>query len=97
MIRASGCDRYQNIFRIVMWLFFLFVYSQAGLYLRYFYLIEAFTDWDVAVREPLEKLDPSHDVVFDQWEAILYVMAASYTAEGVFSHQVNLWCLLILR
>jgi len=26
----GGSDRYQNIFRITVWLFFLFVYSQAG-------------------------------------------------------------------
>ncbi|KAA1466592.1 hypothetical protein DENSPDRAFT_811729 [Dentipellis sp. KUC8613] len=54
--------RYQNFFRIVIWLFFLVVYSQA-------------------VREPLDKLDPSHRHL-DAWEVVLYVMSLAFTLEG---------------
>ncbi|KAL4081565.1 hypothetical protein V8B97DRAFT_1923778 [Scleroderma yunnanense] len=52
---------YQNYFRIIVWLFFLVVYSQA-------------------VREPLERLDPSH-ASLDEWEYILYVMALAFVFE----------------
>ncbi|OBZ76077.1 Calcium channel YVC1 [Grifola frondosa] len=44
--------RYQNIFRILVWLLFLFAYSQA-------------------VREPLDKLDPTHSGL-DKWEVVIF-------------------------
>ncbi|KAL4076182.1 hypothetical protein J3A83DRAFT_4357282 [Scleroderma citrinum] len=56
---------YQNYFRIIVWLFFLVVYSQA-------------------VREPLERLDPSH-ASLDEWEYILYVMALAFVFEVRFA------------
>ncbi|PFH51286.1 hypothetical protein AMATHDRAFT_3139 [Amanita thiersii Skay4041] len=55
--------RYQNIFRIVVWLIFLAVYSQA-------------------VREPLERLNPSHKYL-DVWEIILYILALSFLVEDL--------------
>lgn len=53
--------RYQNFFRIIVWLFFLITYS-------------------LAVREPLEKLSPSHQAL-DEWEVVLYVMTLAFSFE----------------
>ncbi|KAJ3505660.1 hypothetical protein NLJ89_g7303 [Agrocybe chaxingu] len=57
-------NRYQNIFRISVWLFFLFVYSQA-------------------VREPLERLDETHENSLDEWEIVLYVLSLSFIVEDL--------------
>ncbi|KAI0254847.1 hypothetical protein BJV78DRAFT_881185 [Lactifluus subvellereus] len=57
--------RYQNVLRIIIWLFFLVAYSQA-------------------VREPLERLDPSHPHL-DLWEVVLYAMALAFTIEDMLN------------
>ncbi|KAH6915117.1 calcium activated cation channel [Coprinopsis sp. MPI-PUGE-AT-0042] len=62
-VSRLSVPRYQNIFRITIWLFFLGVYSQA-------------------VREPLEK---AHDLHWDGWEVIMYVMALSFLIEDLHS------------
>ncbi|KAJ7572505.1 hypothetical protein C8J56DRAFT_989280 [Mycena floridula] len=56
--------RYQNMFRIVIWLCFLVVYSQA-------------------VRQPTERLDPSNNWSFDEWEIALYILALSFFLEDM--------------
>jgi hypothetical protein len=70
---------YQNLIRIVIWLFFLVVYSQAGTIFftrtrRSFKIVRT-------VREPLDRLDPllSH---LDFWEIALYFMALTFLVEG---------------
>lgn len=62
-VSRLSVPRYQNIFRICIWLFFLGVYSQA-------------------VREPLER---AHDLHWDGWEIIMYVMALSFLIEDLHS------------
>lgn len=72
--------RYQNIFRILIWLLFLVVYSQAGTLLCSF--VWCFSNPPpYTVREPLDKIDVRHST-FDAWEVILYVMALSFLLEG---------------
>ena len=63
----------------MVWLFFLFVYSQAGTpflpgYRRSSEIVRT-------VREPLDKLDPLYRHV-DTWEFILYVMALAFALQG---------------
>jgi hypothetical protein len=76
-----GSDRYQNIFRITVWLFFLFVYSQAGGLQSPFEIscLLIFSKW--SVREPLEKLDKARQG-FDEWEVVLYLFSLSFFLEG---------------
>ena len=74
------CHRYHNILRVVVWLFFLVVYSQAGTpppHSRELPDLFIFT-----VREPLERLDPLRRH-FDFWEVVLYVMGLAFLLEGV--------------
>jgi hypothetical protein len=76
---SDFCCSYQNALRITIWLFFLFVYSQAGTrhfpcFRRLSYIVET-------VREPLDRLDPLHRHV-DVWEFILYLMGLAFTLEG---------------
>ncbi|KAF9247409.1 hypothetical protein BU15DRAFT_84908 [Melanogaster broomeanus] len=48
-----------------------------------------------AVREPLERLDPSHSS-FDKWECVLYVMALAFCFEGrCHSRLLLIWYKLI--
>jgi hypothetical protein len=70
---------YQNFIRIVIWLFFLVVYSQAGTII--FPDTSRSSNVVRTVREPLDRLDPlrSH---LDVWEITLYVMALAFTLEG---------------
>jgi len=71
--------QYQNVFRIVIWLFFLFVYSQAGQPKVPFRVPAA--EIISTVRQPLEMVDPHHD--FDIFEGLLYVMALAFSFEGM--------------
>jgi hypothetical protein len=40
------------------------------------------------VREPLEKLDPNHDMAFDEWEVALYLLALSFCIEGELAQEL---------
>ena len=80
IVWIGGSDRYQNIFRITVWLFFLFVYSQAGkLQSPLKDLLLIFSKWPV--REPLEKIDTALKG-FDKWEVVLYLFSLSFFLEG---------------
>ena len=76
---SDFCCSYQNVLRILIWLFFLFVYSQAGA--RLFPSFRRLSKEVGTVREPLYRLDPLHRH-FDIWEFILYFMALTFTLEG---------------
>ena len=76
---SDFCRSYQNVLRILIWLFFLFVYSQAGT--RLFPRFRRLSEVLETVREPLDRLDPLHRH-FDVWEFILYFMALAFTLEG---------------
>lgn len=80
---CSLAVRYQNFFRILVWLFFLAVYSQAGkcscIYIKGSqYLMDTCA---CKVREPLEKLGPNQSTM-DGWEILMYIMALAFTIEG---------------
>ncbi|KZW04355.1 hypothetical protein EXIGLDRAFT_663857 [Exidia glandulosa HHB12029] len=64
-----GVPRYQNIFKITVWLIFLGVYSQA-------------------VRQPLDRIDPSHQ--FDAFEGLLYSMSLAFSFEEMHKLYVTL-------
>lgn len=70
---------YQNLIRIVIWLFFLIVYSQAGAI--FFPLTRRSSKIVRTVREPLDRLDPllGH---LDFWEIALYFMGLTFLFEG---------------
>lgn len=70
---------YQNIFRIVIWLFFLLTYSQAG-QLVSIPASNVYLTFNT-VRQPLEKLDSLHQTL-EVWEYILYIMTLAFTFEG---------------
>jgi hypothetical protein len=72
--------RYQNFFRISVWLIFLITYSQAGERSVCISLVGIFT-WHL-VRQPTERLDPNNNWTFDEWEIVLYVLALSFFIEG---------------
>jgi len=80
ILTQSSC-RYQNIFRVVVWLFFLVVYSQAGQHLST--SIPCSCPNLILVREPLERLDERRTFL-DEWEIVLYIMALSFFIESVF-------------
>jgi hypothetical protein len=69
---------YQNFIRIVIWLFFLVVYSQAGTI--FFSLARSSSKIVRTVREPLDRLDPLGRL--DCWEIALYFMALTFSFEG---------------
>jgi hypothetical protein len=71
---------YQNFIRIVIWLFFLIVYSQAGT-IFFFSPTRRSSKIVRTVREPLDRLDPllGH---LDFWEIVLYFMALTFLFEG---------------
>src|SRR5260221_769632 len=76
---SNFCHSYQNALRIVIWLFFLFVYSQAGTSL----LLCSRRSSEIVrtVREPLDRLAPLHHHV-ETWEFILYVNALAFALQG---------------
>jgi len=80
----SSClisERYQNLLRIVVWLFFLVAYSQAG---KYSFWIRARRQFDIiSVRQPVERLsDPTYATNLDAWEILLYALGLSIVFEG---------------
>ena len=69
------------MFRIVIWFFFLFVYSQAGEYHEMFSSYVGTQSGNRTVREPLDKVNKEHKDL-DLFEIILYVMGLSFAIEG---------------
>lgn len=70
--------RYQNIIHIIIWMIFLFVYSQAGAEITY---AVWFVAHDFIVREPLKPLNPLKAEI-NGWEVAMYVMALAFALEG---------------
>ena len=78
---SDFCYSYQNFIRIAIWLFFLLVYSQAGMIFLFFSCTRRLSQIVRIVREPLDRLDPllSH---LDFWETALYFMALTFLFES---------------
>jgi hypothetical protein len=79
--RSLFWKSYQNIFRIIIWLIFLFVYSQAGQLQGLCFCPRQMSLFPV-VREPLEQFDQQN---FDKWEIGLYILSLSFLIEGELS------------
>jgi hypothetical protein len=74
-------SRYQNYFRITVWLFFLAVYSIAGAFMPISTSTTVSKPRPQQVQEPLDKIDPNNQHI-DAWEVILYVLALSFSLES---------------
>lgn len=93
---AYFAHSYHNVFRTVIWLLFLVVYSQAGMLFPWFFPGSRRSSEIIGtVREPLDRLNPLHSHL-DIWEVVLYVMALAFTFEGALIHRVEKDCLQVM-